>query len=177
MKRILLKIFDVIRVDFWKMSYSKRVENDYESSKNIYNLVVVSEVPFYDPRDQQYKNKVKIPFNDESSLNTYIFTLDNLTNSDLIIQDDSCCTTSGGSGGTPPSVLFYERFNLTIISAGQTNFPLPFTMASVEPILYCNGQKLSNAEDFVFTNTNITLTNTYFEVDSTDLLELYYVPI
>lgn len=176
MKRILLKIFDVIRVDFWKMSYSKRVENDYQSSNNIYNLVVVSEIPFYDPRDQQYKTQVEIPFSDESSLNTYIFTLDNLTNLDLIIQDDACCSTGSG-GGPTPTVLFYERYNLIINSNGQTNFPLPFTMASVEPILYCNGQKLSNGEDFVFTNTNITLTNLYFEIEITDKLELYYVPI
>lgn len=82
-----LKILNNLRVDFGTLSYSPKIVNVYNFKK--FYIVFSFKNKIFDYRFEKFVNFIEIEFPNQNALDFYIDSLDNFTNSDLIIYENS----------------------------------------------------------------------------------------
>lgn len=162
MEKYLLRL-DGITFNMENITYSEFFTNGYTLDDSEYYLIFVSDKEFFNPFTGTLEKMYKKRFNSKEEALEYKNQLDILNNDDIVYISTNNTSTNN----------VYKEYVIPINSNGQSFFELPFVMTGI-PLVYINGQKITNGIDFFYTSTNITLTNMYFNISINDKFEIYY---
>jgi hypothetical protein len=170
MNDIKIKILNVLRIPFSDVTYLPKIVNNYTNNK--YFLVYIFKTPVLNPRNYEYTQTLEIEFASLAALNTYINGLDDLTNTDLIIQS-AAPQQINNNINVDTRVL--KVIQLSIAFVGQTTFFITENLTALDTLVYINGQKLKYVHDYYLTSNSIVFTNLDMLLSPSDSAEIYYL--